>query len=502
MKPQSKKKKAYVATFGTETNSFIEFPTLMADFEDCCLYRRGNYSDPPNYLSALQIRLATLLEGQGFDVFHGLCAFGKVSGPVDDDTYNTLTKEIFDEVKESRPDIILMFVHGAMISSTYADAEGEFLANLRKLAGPDVFIGCVLDLHVNLSNRMLNAANLLIGCKEYPHDDFADAAEALVELARRTLAGEINPTTRYFDCRLIGLFGTKSEPMKSHVDGFRAIERSGSALQVWAAHGFPWADSHDTSYKVVVTTDNDPDQALRIARQLGQGIYDDRKRLPMETVELNEIHSVKRNKKKGPLVLGDIADNPMGGAPGDSTYLLRHLIEKSVERSAFATILDPELVAELKTHSVGASVDMSLGGKISKNSGPPIVGAAEIRGHFPDMGIKTASGLSRLGDCVLIRQGPVDIIVASIPAQIFSPAYFTDFGLELSDYEYVGVKSTQHFASFFAETAGGIAYVSTPGALAQDYSRLAYDKLDAASIWPVMPDPLSALKKHPHLMKD
>lgn len=481
---------AYVATFGTETNSFIEFPTTEADFEHCCLFRKGRFSDPPNYLSQLQILLATLLRQKGYDVTHGLCAFGKVSGPLTADTYDTLTREIFDEVRAARPAMILMFVHGAMIAEGLPDAEGTFLRQLRTIAGPDTVIGCVLDLHVNLSEQMLQAADLLIGCKEYPHDDFPAAAQALVDLADRTRRGEVTPVTATFDCRMIGLFSTKSEPMKTLVDAFRSKEAAGEALQIWAAHGFPWSDTEDTSYKIVVTTDGDAARASQIAADLGRRVYAVRDRLPMTLHRPEDIERLPRDRDRGPLVLGDIADNPMGGAPGDATHLLRHLIYEIDAPTAFATILDPGLVRQMRDAAPGTPCAVELGGKISRNSGSPISDDAEMLGYFNDKSVVTANGASALGDCCLIRIRQATIIVASIPVQVFSSAYFTDFGLDLAAFDYVGVKSTQQFASFFGEQAGGFGFISTPGALAQDYSLLDYRHVPTASTWPLAPDPL------------
>ena len=492
------KMKAYVATFGTETNSFIEFPTTIQDFHDCCLYYNGAYSKPPNILSTLQIRLADLLGAMGYDVEHGLCAFGNVSGPLTHETYAELSQEIIAEVKAFKPDVILLFVHGAMVSERHLDAEGVFLETLRTEVGAKVKIGAVLDLHVNLSDRMLKAADLLIGCKEYPHDDFPVACESLVNLIHRQMQGEINPVTRYFDCRLIGLFGTKEGAMKAHVDKFRALERDGEVLQAWAAHGFPWGDTLDTSFKVVVTTDGDAQKAQSLAEKLGMEIYEDRRLLPMTIHHPEDIGNIVQDLPKGPLVLGDIADNPMGGAPGDATFLLRHLIENETRASAFSAICDPALVSSLADAEVGATVEISLGGKISGHSGEPITGEALLlQKHSSKSVIVKAESIVGeasvdLGDTVVLRIKSVDVVVSSLPVQSVAPSFFSDFDLEPSEYAILAVKSTQHFAAYFAETAGAFAYISTPGALVQDYEKLPYQHLDRQSIWPLAADPLQS----------
>ncbi len=483
-------KKAYVATFGTETNSFIEFPTTIKDFAECCLYYGGQYDTPPNLMSTLQIYLAKLLEDKGYQVSHGLCAFGKVSGVLTNETFEHLSNEIFREVQDVKPDVIALFIHGAMISVDYQDAEGQFLETLRNVVGPKTHIGAVLDLHVNLSDRMLNAADLLIGCKEYPHDDFFPTCDSLINLLMRSVAGELNLVTRYYDCRLIGLFGTKDGAMKGYVDLFRQLEHAGDALQVWAAHGFPWSDTVDTSFKVVVTTNNNPDHAENLARIIGKDIYADRAKFPMMIHSPEQIPDISWDRSVGPLVLGDIADNPMGGAPGDATFLLNYLIASKTYKAAFSAIYDPDLVQCLMREQDGATVDIELGGKISMHSGRPIEARAVVLAKFHNKSVSVAQGSVLLGDSVVLRIGTVDIVVCSIPVQVVAPSFLSELGLEPRDYDIVAVKSTQHFTAYFATVAGGFGYISTPGALVQDYKILPYRHLDPKTIWPIVADPL------------
>ncbi|MEM9880156.1 MAG: M81 family metallopeptidase [Pseudomonadota bacterium] len=488
--------KAYVATLGTETNSFIEFPTTLKQFQDCCLFHKGEYSDPPNMLSMLQIRLAARLKDKGYQVEHGLCAFGNVSGIVTDEAYRALCDEVYAEVEAYQPDMVLCFIHGAMVSESHLDAEGVFLETLRAKLGPGVKIGAVLDLHVNLSDRMLSAADLLIGCKEYPHDDFLTSCDTLVDLMYRMQRGEIRPVTRYFDCRMIGLFGTKSGAMKEYVEQFRALEDSGEILQAWTAHGFPWADTPDTSFKVVVTTDGDVAKALDLSRSIGMDMYANRRAFPMTIHQPGEMHDIDWDPKNGPMVLGDISDNPMGGAPGDATFLLRHLIDHETRPVAFSTIYDPGLVAALASVAVGETAAVSLGGKVSIHSGTPIEADALILGKYPAHSVVVDGPMFggqasfKLGDTVVLRIGCVDIVVASYLAQPVSPAFFSAAGLTPENYAILAVKSTQHFATSFAEIAGAIGYISTPGALAQNYDQLSYAHLDMTSIWPLVDNPL------------
>ena len=61
---------------------------------------------------------------------------------------------------------------------------------------------------------------------------------------------------------------------------------------------------------------------------------------------------------QGPVVMADGADNPGGGAAGDSTFVLRRLLERGVQGPAAQTVISACLVSlavSIALHGVSAT---------------------------------------------------------------------------------------------------------------------------------------------------
>ncbi len=90
-------------------------------------------------------------------------------------------------------DGVLLFLHGAMVSDSHEDAEGEFLERLRHRLGPEVPVVVTLDLHANVTQRIADTANALIAYRTYPHIDQHERAWQGAELLERTMQGNLHP---------------------------------------------------------------------------------------------------------------------------------------------------------------------------------------------------------------------------------------------------------------------------------------------------------------------
>ncbi|MBZ0237271.1 MAG: M81 family metallopeptidase, partial [Deltaproteobacteria bacterium] len=103
-------------------------------------------------------------------------------------------------------DVVLLFMHGAMVADGYDDCEGDTLARVRAIVGPDAVIGIELDLHCHLTELMRTSADVIVTFKEYPHVDVADRARELYPLCVAARRGEIRPVMAYFDCRMVAMW--------------------------------------------------------------------------------------------------------------------------------------------------------------------------------------------------------------------------------------------------------------------------------------------------------
>src|SRR5690606_11075432 len=185
--------------------------------------------------------------------------------------YETMRDRILADLAKAGPvDAVLMFLHGAMVADGYDDCEADFVSRMRAQVGPKVRIGLELDLHAHIDQRLLDAADIIVFYKAYPHIDYSERAEDLFTLMRRTLAGEIEPVMALFDCKVMGLFPTTREgPMPQFVADMFAAEGQGGILSLSLNHGFPWADVPHAGAKMLAVADGDLALAQRTAEEFG-----------------------------------------------------------------------------------------------------------------------------------------------------------------------------------------------------------------------------------------
>ena len=484
--------KIFTACLGTETNTFAPMPTDTAAFEAGYLVRGGRHPADVN-MFAVPLQIWRSRAGAlGWTVVESLCAFATPSGITVRSTYEQLRDEILQDLREALPvDAVMLSLHGAMVANGYDDCEGDLVHRIRDLVGPDTPVGVELDLHCHLSHDLVVDASALVTFKEYPHTDFAARAEELWTIMAATLKREVKPTMVMYDCRMIGVYHTTREPMRSFVERMQSLEGSDGVLSVSLGHGFPWGDVPDLGSRVVVVTDDRVGHASRLAKELGESLWKMREEIATRHVDMDEGIDRALAAPAGPVVLADMADNPGGGAAGDSTFIARRLIERGVRDAALGCIWDPVVAGIALGAGVGAELNLRLGGKTGPGSGEPLDLKARVTALHPDCYMEALGGSKRrLGDTVAINAEGIDFIVHSARAQNTNPSIFSKLGIDYASKKILVVKSMQHFHAAYAPVAAEIVYVSAPGTLSFDFARLPYTKL-ARPLWPVDPDPFN-----------
>src|SRR5205814_6724189 len=152
-------------------------------------------------------------------------------------------------------DGVLLHLHGAMVSDSHEDAEGEFLARLHRRLGPEVPIVVTLDLHGNVTELMADNASALIAFRTYPHIDQYERAWQGAELLERAMQGEVKPKTVI--ARLPMMHGldwgrTQRGPMAELIAKGEALEGSGEVLVSSICAGFALANIRDVGPSVTV----------------------------------------------------------------------------------------------------------------------------------------------------------------------------------------------------------------------------------------------------------
>lgn len=476
--------KLFIACLATETNTFSPMPTGRATFEDGMIAHGDATSKRPGVFSAPLHEWRKQAEEAGWEVVEGLCAFAPPSGKTVQPLYEEFRDEILDGLRAAMPvDVVLVNLHGAMVSDGCDDCEGELLAMARDIAGPDAVIGAELDLHFHLTDRMMNAADLLVSYKEYPHVDIPDRARDLFRLAARTAAGEIRPVMRDFDCRMVSMYETPKQPMRGLVDRMLAREGEDGVLSLSIAHGFPWGDVERVGTRTLCVADGDADLAQREAEALGRELFDLREELRIRYPDIGTALDLAEAAVEGPVVLADTADNAGGGAPGDSTYVLEALIRRGVTNVATGLYYDPMAVRACEEAGEGATLRLRIGGKMGEASGAPVDLTAEVKAIRKGLTMRFGEIPVPLGTAVWLHSDGIDLLLNTTRTQVFHPEAFEQMGIRITERRIVVVKSSQHFYAGFAPIASEVIHMATPGTCTPDFAAIPFTKRDSA-FWP------------------
>lgn len=497
-------KKIFISILSTETNTFSPIPTGLDDYE---IIRQedidsGSYQQGDDFLLDLWRQKAC---DRGDELLFGLEATAYPAGYTTQSAYESLRDEILGKLKASGPvDVVLLFLHGAMAAQGYDDCEGDLLYRIRQVIGPDVIIAVELDLHCHLTQAMLTSADILITFKEYPHTDIAARADELYELAVEASAGHYRPTMALFDCHMMGMYPTSTPTMRRFIQTMVETEQREDVLSVSFIHGFPFGDMPEAGGKMLVVTDNNQPLAQQLANDFGMQVFSLRhditfKALPLDTaLEKAVKQASERNDSTKPIVVADQSDNSGAGAPNDSTFALRWLLEHQIQGVACAIVYDPQVVQFAVAAGVGAQLQVRLGGKLGVSSGDPldipVTVTAIKRNYFHHFPQETGDpSLFPLGDTVALQCAGIDIIVSSVRLQCYSASIFTDFDLPPSERRILIVKSTQHFYADFAPIASEVIYMAGPGAVSPIVQQVPYQKMSTEDKYPWVDNPFETV---------
>ncbi len=487
--------KLFMAALLTETNTFAPMPTGHAGFHGDSYRRRDASLEPPAWGNIPLIAWRRLAGEAGLTVIESLTANAQPSGTTIRGVYEELRDTILADLAAAGPvEIVLLNLHGAMVAEGYDDCESDLVARARGIVGPDTIIGVELDLHCHLDERLAENANLVITYKEYPHIDMTERAEELFALALRAARGEIRPVMATRRMRMINMWHTPVEPMKSLIAEMQAEERSGKILSLSFAHGFPWGDVPHVGAVMLAIADADAAHAQNAADRWASRIWDlreeTRKRFDTPDQAIDAALA-----GEGLTVIAETSDNAGGGAPSDCTAMLAAMLRRGVTDAAIGVFWDPIAVQFCRDAGLGARFPLRLGGKCGPMSGDPLDLVVTVHA-LADSHIQTAlsGGVRDFGPSAWIEapsgRGSIHIIIGSDRNQVFNPDAFTGLGCMLADKRMVVVKSSQHFYAAFAPIAARVRYCAAEAGILRDFAAIPYVNF-REPYWPKVEDPFA-----------
>ena len=304
------------------------------------------------------------------------------------------------------------------------------------------------------------------------------------EILQRTMAGEIRPRTiRIARPMLEEVNGGRTDigPMIGRFSKVRDYETRDDVFAVSINAGLASADIAEVGPTVLVTCQGDFVAHTAFAETIAEDIWNRRNEVlnAYQSVETAATIAAAFDSGNGPLIIADYADNPGAGGYGDSTNLLRALLDADVSDACFGQMVDPEAVQQLHAGKVGDRIAVMLGGKTNPDfGGGPISLDAELiaisNGEYVGDGPMMGGLHGSFGPTVVIRVDGIDILVISIANQMLDLQQFKTFGINPQNKAIVALKSMQHFRAAFEPIAGNVIVCDSGALCTPDYDRLPY----------------------------
>jgi microcystin degradation protein MlrC len=483
-----------IGEFAHETNTFCpgftELDAFRSTFwcegDEVIARNRGVRNDLGGMIAAG--------ERLGIELAPTLATTTQPSATISRRAYETIRDTLFARLQVAGPvDAICLALHGAGSADGIEDIEGTFLAELRALVGSEIPIVVSLDLHGNTTAAMIEHATAAFYCHEYPHVDSYDRGAEIVELTAKILRGEVAPTKHLIRLPLIIPPSTSfSGPARVINERCFEWEKHPGVLDCNFTHGFPHTDVAVVCTSVLVTTDDDPALAERVATDVAELVIatleDFRQSLP----DADEAIAQALTATDLPVIVAEVSDNPGGGAPGSGTHLLRALLTANQPNTCFGFVWDPATAAQAHSAGPGATIEVRLGGFSDELHGAPVEASAYVKsvtdGRFILVNPMGAGSEVNLGQMARLVIGNVDVIVGSRRAQTLDAQLFLLHGIDVRTYRVVALKSHQHFRGGFQQLAGTIIRTDTPGFTTSNLSNLPFRHI-RRPIWPLDPLP-------------
>jgi microcystin degradation protein MlrC len=487
--------RVFAGGLATETNSFSPIPTGYDDFRRAAAGESQERRDTIFFGRSFR-SYAAVAADRDVDLRVGPYSFATPAGPPARPVYERLRDELLAELDAARPvDGVLLTLHGAMTCEGIDDCESDIVERARELVGGSATVGVLLDLHCDLPPALLDAADAIVVVKEYPHVDAEPCARRLAEIVTDAIARRASPTIAAFDCRMVGVYPTVREPMRGFVDGvLHAAEREHGVLAASLAHGFMYLDGHPGAHALVVA-DGDRGAAARTAERIGRAFNALRRELALGALPLQEAldRALASGAGSGPVVLADMADNAGGGAPSDSTFALRALLEREVSGCGLGPLWDPVAVQLAFAAGEGSRLTVRLGGKIGPISGDPLDVTVTVRGLVHELVQRWPQQVGHseipMGAAAWLEADGVDVVVTTVREQAFGLELFTAFGIDPREKRLLVLKSANHFRAAYDPVAREVLYVDAGGALPTDPRAIPYTRFDRQA-YPWVDDPL------------
>jgi microcystin degradation protein MlrC len=422
-----------------------------------------------------------------------LLATAEPNGPVEHSFFSEMLAEMRRGLEAAgQLDGVYICAHGAALTTAEDDPDGVLFAMVREIVGPDTPVVATLDLHANVSERMVAALDVFIGYRTNPHLDMRErGVEAAAAL--REMIGGVRPKRAFLRLPIVPptvTMLTAAGPYAELIDYGQArlaADPAREIMNVSVMGGFAFADTAKNGLAIIVTARSSAAAARELALDIAAEAWARRERFVPQLTSLDDAIALAiaagSDAAHPPRAFADVADNPGGGGRGNTVFLLEAFRKAGVKGALLGVFHDPALAAEAHGLGVGASFTARFNRAGGDEFSKPFAATVTVRALSDGVcrgrrGIFAGRNI-RLGKSCALDLGGITVIVISLRTQCADPVFFEMFGLDIAKARSVIVKSRGHFRGGFDEffRHEQIVEVDLPGLTSPMLNRFAWTRL-------------------------
>ena len=415
---------------------------------------------------------------QDFELVPTLFAGATPSGLVSRAALDHLTNAVVVHAQQRDFDGVLFAIHGAMVAETIDEADAYILQCLRNAIGTDIPLVVTFDLHGNITQPLVDAADVLVGYDTLPHVDMAERGREATEILRYLLDGAAPPRKAFRKLPMLTvpqMQGTESDPMRGIMAELHRLEQHARIMTASVAPGFPYTDVPHLGMAVLAYGDD----ADAVADRLANLIWSRREQFRPYLLSPEPAVGRAMAEPSGPVFLTEPADNVGGGAPGDGTTLLAAMV--TADAAGTVVIWDPAAAAAASSAGVGGRFRGEIGGRTLPLHGPPftIDGYVTFAGpvaYRRDAAYMTGQPVD-LGVVATVAMAGVKIVLTSERAMPFDTLHLRRAGISPEHEPIVSLKCGSNWRAAFGDMAAAQYYVDTPGICTSNIERVPLTRL-------------------------
>ena len=487
-------KKVFLCGFHQETASFNPIPTTWEKYQRrsggvgeqlIANVRKGGAARESAYGAILGAMLDEA-EKRGFQVIGGMDIGAYSGGAVEQSVVDRYLEENLALLKAALPvDAVLVGLHGATQSSASNDVCGDILTAIREVVGETTVIGASCDLHANVTEKMMRAADYISGYQTYPHLDFDSTGHRAAVLALDKVEGKSAKMAWVTLPQMAPAHGYTTEKggLKALMDKGHAMVSAGEIRDFSVFQVQPWLDVDKPGSAILVAADTE-EKAIAVAADLARDEFALREELqgPKLWTMAETVQAAIDNTVDKPVVLVDSSDSPGAGSPGDSAEVLRYLLPHRDTLRAAVTVVDAPAVAKAFALGVGGKADFMLGGTVSPELSAPVevtdcVVKSLHSGEFVLEGPASRGARGNMGRAAVLQAGQLLILVNHAGGNCKDPQFYRSAGIEPTLCRLVDVKACTSFRAAYEPISALICNTITPGAAGVELTTLPFKNI-------------------------